>query len=211
MNIAMATEVQFDRSKLKAAILHICRTVPADRLGAVKLHKSLYFTDMLRYAETGRAVTGATYKKRPNGPTCVQLLPVLAEMERDGLIEVGQSDYFGFRKTNYVALADPERGRLAVEEVALLDEVTDFVCNRNSARTISEFSHQLPWELAEFGEVIGYETALMLLPSEPSVAAFSIVSAEARAIEDSRSRGDAVARSTYRDFRSRVQSAHPRA
>ena len=204
----MAMNVQFDRNKLKAVILHICRTVPADRLSAVKLHKSLYFTDMLRYAQSGRAVTGATYKKRPNGPTCVQLLPVLAEMEHDGMIQVSQSDYFGFRKADYVALADPDYGRLTTGEVALLDEVTDFVCNRHSARTISEFSHQLPWELATFGEVIGYDTALMLLPSEPSVAAFNMVSAEAEALGTTRSRGDAVARSTYRDFRSRVQSAH---
>ena len=72
--------------------------------------------------------------------------------------------------------AEPDPGRLAPEEVALLDEVADFVCNRNSARMISEFSHQRPWELAEFGEVIGYETALLLFPSEPSMAAFEYCS-----------------------------------
>ena len=204
----MTAHVQFDRDKLKAAILHLCRTVPAERLGAVKLHKTLYFTDMLRYAQARRAVTGSTYKKRPYGPTCVQLLPVLAEMERDGLLRMDQSDYFGFRKTDYVALVEPERDRLSADEVALLDEVADFVCNRNSARMISEFSHQRPWELAEFGEVIGYQTALLLLPNEPSLKALSIVAAEAAAVESARSRGDAVACSSYADFRSRVQSSH---
>ena len=68
----MTAHVQFDRDKLKAVILHLCRTVPAERLGAVKLHKTLYFTDMLRYAQARRAVTGATYKKRPYGPTCLR-------------------------------------------------------------------------------------------------------------------------------------------
>lgn len=200
----MAGGVQFDRNKLKAVILHVCRTVASDRLGAVKLHKILYFLDMIYFAQSGRAVTGAEYKKRPNGPTCVPLLPILSEMERDGMVQIGQSDYFGLRKTDYIALVEPDYARLAADEVALLDEVADFVCNRNSARTISEFSHRRPWELAAFGDVIEYDTALMLFPSEASTAALEMVKGEAEALEGSRSRGDAVARSFYRDFRGRV-------
>ena len=200
----MAGGVQFDRNKLKAVILHVCRTIAPDRLGAVKLLIVLYFLDMIFFAQSGRAVTGAEYKKRPMGPTCVSLLPVLSEMEREGLLRTGQSDYFGLRKTDYFGLVEPDYTRLVEAEVALLDEVTDFVCNRNSARTISEFSHQLPWEMAEFGDVIGYDTALMLFPAEPSADALELVGREAAALEGSRSRGDTVARSSYGDFRSRV-------
>lgn len=203
----MATHVQFDRNKLKAAILHIVGVCPPDRLGAVKLHKVLYFLDMIFFAQSGRAVTGAEYRKRPFGPTCVPLLPTLSEMERDGSIRITETDYFGLRKKEFAALVSPDYDRLAPQEIALLDEVIDFVCNRNSARTISELSHQLPWELAEFGGVIGYDTALLLFPEQPSAEAMALVEGEAQAFEDTRSREDAVGRSEYRDFRSRVLAA----
>lgn len=201
--------VQFDRQKLKAVILHVCRTVAPDRLGAVKLHKLLYFLDMIFYAVNGRPVTGAQYRKRPFGPTCVPLLPILAEMEREGALRIAESDYFGLRKKDYLALVEPEPGRLSAEELAMLGEVADFVCNGHSARTISEFSHQTPWEMVGFGEEIGYETALLLFPSEPSIEAFALVEREAGALEAARSRENAVARSSYRDFRSRVRPSHP--
>ena len=207
----MARNVQFDRNKLRAAILHVCGAVPAERLGAVKLHKVLYFLDMLFFAQTGRAVTGAEYRKRPFGPTCVPLLPMLAQMERDGAIRIDEADYFGFRKKNYVALTLPDHGRLSEAEVALLDEVIDFVCNLNSARTISEFSHQAPWETVEFGDVIGYDTALLLFPADPSPEAMALVEREAGTLEAARSQRDAVALTEFGAFRGRVLASIGRA
>lgn len=209
MAAVMTRHVQFDRDKLKAAILHVCTTIATERLGAVKLHKTLYLADMIFYSAHGRALTGATYRKRAHGPTCAQLLATLREMEQDGSLRIGQSDYFGLRKTDYLALSAPEPGRLTGDELALLDEVADFVCNRTSARFISELSHERPWEMAESGGVIGYDTALMLFPNEVSLEAMDLVRAEAESIEGARSLGAAVGRSTYADFRSRVQSAHP--
>ena len=57
--------MQFDRAKLKTVILYVCSRCEPAQLGAVKLHKVLYFTDMLHYAHAGTAVTGATYRERP--------------------------------------------------------------------------------------------------------------------------------------------------
>lgn len=198
--------MQFDRGKLREAILYVCETCPPELLGAIKLHKVLYFTDMLRYAATRRPFTGAEYRKRPFGPTCSPLLATLRDLERDGELRVSDVAYFGLAKKDYVGLRPADRTRFTDEELALLDEVVDFVCRRNSARTISEISHQLPWDLAEFGGVIGYETALMLLPDDVPPEAIDLVEREARGIEAARSNAGSVARRTYRDFRSRVLS-----
>lgn len=202
----MSAQMQFDRNKLRAVILRTCELCPPDKLGAVKLHKVLYFLDMLAYARSGTAVTGAEYRKRPFGPTCVQLLPTLRLMERAGELAVAETDYYGFRKQEFQALTPPEPHRLSTSEELLLEAVVDFVCNQNTARSISEASHQLPWEIAEFGETIGYDTALMLLPSQPSVEAMDLIEREAGAIEAARSNGNSVDRTPYRDFRSRVLS-----
>jgi len=198
--------MQFDRSKLREAILYACEECPPELLGAVKLHKVLYFTDMLRYAATGRPFTGAEYRKRPFGPTCTPLLATLRTMERDGELAVSEADYFGLAKKEYRARRPADRSRFAAGELALFDEVIDFVCRRNSARTISEISHQLPWELAEFGEVIGYDTALMLVPDDVTPEALELVEGEARIVEAARSNGSSMGGRTYRAFRSRVLS-----
>jgi hypothetical protein len=39
--------MQFDRAKLKTVILYACSKCDAEQMGAVKLHKVLYFADML--------------------------------------------------------------------------------------------------------------------------------------------------------------------
>lgn len=202
----MSSMMQFDRNKLKAVILRTCELCPPEKLGAVKLHKVLYFLDMLAFARSGQAVTGAEYRKRPFGPTCVPLLPTLRAMEQDGELSITEADYFGLKKKEFRALVRPEEHRLSTAEEALLDGVVDFVCNRNTAKSISDISHQLPWEMAEFGETIGYDTALLLFPSQPSAEALDLVEQEAGALEAARSNNDAVDRTTYRDFRSRVLS-----
>lgn len=202
----MSPQMQFDRAKLKAAILHTCRSVKPERLGAVKLHKVLYFLDMIHYAQTGSPVTGATYRKRPFGPTCVPLLPILRELENEGAIEIRDVDFHGRRKKEYIAKARPEKGLLNAVELDLLKEVIEFVCDKNSARSISEYSHRLPWEMAEFGEEIPYESALLLFPSQASPEAFDAVEEEAGEIEAQRSKGDAVVFTELAAFRSRVLS-----
>lgn len=207
----MSAPMQFDRNKLKAAILRTCELCPPDKLGAVKLHKVLYFLDMISFALSGQPVTGAEYRKRPFGPTCVPLLPVLRELEESGDLAVTDTDYFGFRKREFRALSAAEEHRLSHREGALLEAVVDFVCHQNTAKSISEISHQLPWEMAEFGETIGYDTALLLFPSQPSAEAIDMVEQETAALEAARSDADTVDRSNYRDFRSRVLSQVGRA
>lgn len=198
---------QFDRGKLRAAILHTCKSCPPDRLGAVKLHKVLYFLDMVHYAQRGTPVTGASYRKRPFGPTCVQLLPMLRDMERAGELEVITSDYFGYTKTEYRALADAEQDVLNDSELDLLNDVIDFVCNRNSARSISDFSHKLPWEQAEYGEEISYRSALLLYPIDITPEAFEAAGAGLEDIADTRQRSNTLDFPLLSDFRGRVRAA----
>lgn len=203
----MPTNAQFDRAKLKAAILHICALCPPDRLGAVKLHKVLYFADMIRYAQMGHPLTGAQYRKRPFGPTCVPLLPVLRELEQSGEIEVNEVDYFGLRKKEYRSTSSAVQGILSVEELKLLDEVIEFVCMQNTAKTISDFSHQAPWERADFGEEIPYTTAYLLFPSIVSEEAFDVTAKGFEGFEAQGQSANAVVFTDFGAFSNRVRQA----
>jgi Protein of unknown function (DUF4065) len=195
---------QFDRAKMRAVILRAIGGCTPSDMGAVKLNKVLYFVDMIHYAHFRQAVTGATYRKRPNGPTTDQLLFVLREMQHDGQVKIDDVEYHGYWKKQYTPLTPEPAGVLNEEEQALVDDVVDFVCRQNSAKTISDYSHQMPWEMATDGGVIPYSTAMLLFPMQVSPEAFDAASMGVSEIEVARSNASAVGGLSVSDFRSRV-------
>jgi hypothetical protein len=198
------THMQFDRAKLRAAILYVCNNCEASQLGAVKLHKVLYFADMLHYAWNGVPITGATYRKRPLGPTCDQLLTTLASLARDGSIEIREIDYFGYRKKEFISLKPCDVILFNNNELAILNEVIEFVCRNNTAKTISDFSHNKAWDLAKFGDILKYNSVFHLFPTQVSAESMEWATQEISKIEDQKSPGRAVASVSFGDFRKRV-------
>ncbi len=199
--------MKFDSDKLKAVILHTCSKCTPSTLGFVKLHKVLYFSDMFYFAETGSPITGATYRKRDFGPTCDQLLDTLDEMDAKGQLKIRNENYFGYRKKEFIPLAAEDTNRLSAIEIELLDEIIDFVCFQNSAKTISEFSHNRAWEMAKYGQILPYHSVFHLFPVEVSPETIAWGEQEAAKIEAARSDRDAVVRNDVRAIRSRVLKA----
>jgi len=199
--------MQFDRVKLKTVILYTCVKCNSSDLGAVKLHKVLYFADMLHYAHVGTPITGATYRKRALGPTCDQLLSTLRDLDKTGEIEVRDADYFGFRKKEYVPLRGPEIERLSKSERALLDEVIEFVCRSNTAKTISDYSHNRAWEMAEYGDVLPYHSVFHLFPGQVSQEAMDWATSELDQLEAEGSPIEPMGGTSLGDFRSRLLEA----
>jgi hypothetical protein len=75
------------------------------------------------------------------------------------------------------------------------------VCHNNTAKTISELSHNRAWELAEFGAEIPYHTAYSLFPSIVSDEAIEWAKNEVADIEAQRSRGREVVYKPIGQFR----------
>jgi uncharacterized phage-associated protein len=180
--IVPGSTVQFDREKFKEAILFLASHCPPEELGNVKLHKMLYFADMITFLEEGRPLTGVDYLKQKFGPTARHLTSAVDELAREGSLIVREAEYHGFFKKDYVAARSFQPLRLAESEMMLLREVADFVRGK-TARQISEISHNAAWEAAELGEVIPYFTALQLVPVEITDAdrAWALETAKAHA------------------------------
>ena len=156
---------QFDREKLKEAVWFLASYCPPEELGNVKLHKMLYFADMLAFLDDGRPITGVEYQKQKFGPTARYLSSALDSLEQAGLVRVEEQFYHGFYKKAYISQQPYSPIRLNVKETSLLQEVADFVRGK-SAREISELSHNAAWEAAALGETIPYVSALRLVPNE---------------------------------------------
>ena len=156
--------IRFDPDKLRDVVHFICARCQPDELGNVKLHKILYFADMMKFVSSGQPLTGVDYIKQQFGPTARYLTSALSELGKQGLVRVDTLDYFGFEKKRYVSLADPDTSRLSNEDIQLLSDVMDLICAR-SAKEISELSHDVAWRAARMGERIPYAAALALQPT----------------------------------------------
>jgi uncharacterized phage-associated protein len=159
------TVVQFDRDKFKEAVWLVASYCPPQELGNVKLHKILYFADMLYFLREGRPLTGVDYIKQKFGPVARHLSAAVAELVSNGILKVTEQEYFGLYKKSYIPLIEYKQNRLSPAEITLLEEVADFVRGK-SAKEISEFSHNAVWEAAQLGESLPYYTALRLVPAE---------------------------------------------
>jgi len=182
--------VQFDKAKLHAAILYVfAKCAPSD-LGAVKLHKVLYYTDMFHYLSEGHPMTGSVYRKRSFGPTCDQLLPALRELSNQDKIEIHEVDFFSYKKKEYHVVGTPDVSRLSFQEQSFIDAVIKVVCEENSAKSISEISHTAVWQAAEMGEVLPYNSAYHIFPNQVSVETFELIAGEVETIASERARSN---------------------
>jgi hypothetical protein len=173
---------QLNRSRLKALVHYAISRCPGEELGRTKLHKCAYFADMLHWLNSHQPLTGETYVKQNHGPFAAHMSDVVRELVREGAITEVAGNFYGLRKYQYDSLRQPDLGMFTEAERALLDEVIDFVCRKNTARSISELSHGAAWEAAEKGQEIPYFTAIMMVPSQAEQADREWADAEVKTI-----------------------------
>lgn len=153
----------FDAAKFKELMLYAAdKSVGDDTFGATKLNKILFFSDFLHYGLAGSSITGATYKRKANGPVATQLLTMVREIElaHHGHYEVRQ--YFNLKQKRLIADRKPNVLIFLDEERDLINDVIKNLEGSNAA-DVSNLSHirSRAWQVAEEGEVIPY-TAVFL-------------------------------------------------
>lgn len=165
----MEEQFQFNRAKFKDVVhyaVHFATTnFDAMMLGNTKLHKILYYCDMLQYLQTGRPLTGSDYLRQRFGPTSRFLGLGLKELKIEGRIFVGSTNYYGYNKAEYQSLEKPDTGRLSRDEIDLIEHIAKFVC-AHTAVEISEFTHDDVWASVPMGERIPYYAAFAMFPAE---------------------------------------------
>lgn len=162
----MERTFKYDEQKLKELILYVAAKCDEDpRFGAVKLNKILFFSDFAAYAKFGRPITGAEYRKYPQGPCPSRMKVIKQEMEngREAYEYINPLDD-GLRERRLLAWRKPDLGMFSVDEIAIVDEAIRRWWGRTGT-DISEVSHQHPgWKLTELKEEIPYFTAFIAEP-----------------------------------------------
>lgn len=148
--------MKFNYEKFKDLVHYICHTADRDELGAVKLNKILWFSDMITYIKKGKSLTGAVYVKRQHGPVPKEILRALDDLSEEQKMIVREVLYFGNTKREYISLVEPQIGRFNAPEIDLIANLTHHICHNHTAGSISEATHDKIWELAAMGEEIPY-------------------------------------------------------
>lgn len=151
--------IAFDEEKFKNLVLYICNKCEPKELGSTKLNKVLLYSDMLSYLYRENPITGEVYVKRQFGPVPKHILQILNELEQSGLIVIRNDVYHGYDKRDYIPTKKPDLSMFTGEDISLVDAVIEWVC-KQTAKEVSEASHNRIWELAEIGEEIPYEAFL---------------------------------------------------
>ena len=130
-------------------IVHECRDNPG-RLGAVRLNKALWLTDMYAYQEIGVPVTGERYLKRKMGPVPASILATLRELQSESKIMIRERKH-RYDAREYISLVDPDPSLLSDYDRDVVKAVLGFVCDL-TANEISDFTHEEVWSAAKEGE-----------------------------------------------------------
>ena len=144
-------------------IVHECRGNPA-QLGAVRLNKVLWLTDMYSYQLQGKPITGERYVKRRKGPVPATILATLKELEKEEKIIVDEPQY-KYDSRKFVSIREPNIPNLLVREREFAKGILDFVL-AHSADEISDQTHEEAWEAAAEGEEIPLYATLVTGRSE---------------------------------------------
>src|SRR5262249_21780828 len=112
---AMHERFDFDREKFKDVVHYVVHHVNAtdgrDALGNTKLHKVLYYADVLHFLDKGKPLTGADYLRQRFGPIARHLSSALGDLEREKRVCVSHRNYYGYSKCEYDSLKEFKSNR----------------------------------------------------------------------------------------------------
>lgn len=149
------------QKRLREAILYVAhKCESAERFGLVKLNKILWRADFESFAERGQPITGRQYQRLPQGPAPVEMLPLLNEMQAEGLLRLDATRVFDYDEHRPVALAEPVITLFSPGDLAHLDRAISAYWEKTGKET-SDVSHGAGWKTRSDGEPMPYELAYL--------------------------------------------------
>lgn len=155
----------FDREKFKRLVHYVIwKAGKRDWFGATKLNKVLWFSDTQAFALTGKPITGATYIREQCGPVPKAIMPVRAELQKEGSIRVFRQG----KVERTTADGAPDMQPFDPSEQAIVDWWIDHISTYHTAATISEKSYDYTWQIAAMGEELPMSATFATRLREPT-------------------------------------------
>lgn len=134
--------------------------MPWSQLCSVKLHKILWYTEILALRQLGKTIVGETFRKEQFGPFSTHLNEVIADLEGSGLLTVRKAED-EFETDEYVGKGQPDHAALTDDQWRILDQTMKQIVEDHTAGSISEKSHGPIWEAVELHELMPVSAAAL--------------------------------------------------
>ncbi len=167
------------------ALVHFIIDECADpaRLGAVRLNKICWYSDVISYKETGTPITDERYVKRKMGPVPATILSALRQLEESGAIAISERDFGRYTRRDFMARRAADTSLLSENDMNIVKTVVNAICDGHSASSISEMTHDQVWDAATEGEVIPLFATLAANPGPISAGTMEWANAMLAEIE----------------------------
>jgi len=146
--------------KFKNVLLYILeRCAGKPNVGEKVLGMLLYFSDFNNYEIYEEQLTGATYRKLPNGPIPDKLESILSQMVEERQLHSVITVYQGSPLMRYLPLIKPDLTKLLASEVGVIDKVIAQMGYWSETMIRRYAQGDRPWEVTKDNEVLNYELA----------------------------------------------------
>lgn len=133
----------FRRLDWKRAVqMAVYMATNCDRLGRLKLNKSMFYSDYSCFVETACSMSGLVYARAPHGPIVDQYDALFGEMVRQGHLVEEQVMYGTFEGTVYKPNEKFDGSLFTSQELAILERVASFINGFETAAALSDYSHE---------------------------------------------------------------------
>lgn len=161
-------ELPGGQDRLRELILYVSSKAEGmERFGLIKLNKIVWRSDFAAFAARGVPVTGRAYQRLRLGPAPVEMQPLLAEMQQDGLITVRMlsfgldSDGKEIVEKRPVARAEPNLRWFSADDLTYVDQAISYYWRMTGAET-SDDSHGPAWKTRANLDPMPYESAYLV-------------------------------------------------
>ena len=144
--------------KFKQILLYILKKIGSKpNVGQTVIYKLLYFIDFDYYELYEKQLMGLKYIKNTFGPTPIDFLKVVKDMEKNKeLIEV-KTIFFKKDMTKYLPIKEPDLSLLSAVELNHINKELEKYSDK-TAKELSDLSHKdIPWIGTRNKEIIPYD------------------------------------------------------
>jgi len=135
--------VSLEALRVPAATHYVIARSDPGKLGYVRLNRVLWYSDLEHYRWHGISITGLqNYTRTSQGPMADDILWAVSRLVKEGRVAERTVAVADYSRREMVSLAEPNTSPLNVEQIGILEQMTElvvsFTANRLREVTISD-------------------------------------------------------------------------
>lgn len=159
--MAGTVNLKINKDVYKNAVLYFIKYCNNQYLHVTKLNKLLYYLDFIYFRDHSKSVTGDVYIHQTYGPVPSQIDEMLAELKKEGIINVEAISYKDGELVEF-ELKDPSKVDDTIfnkDQKQLLKRICDEFCGWSTEKIVAQTHIEAPWFYSKPYEIVDFAYA----------------------------------------------------